>query len=99
MTIPYKKAVIPYCAELSPIAQKLGSVNALVRRPDGTLYGDNADAFGFELSGAATAASTSREEGARARQRRRVARPVCAVLEQLGAASVTVISRHGPGQL
>lgn len=27
---------------------KLGSVNVLVRRPDGTLYGDNADAFGFE---------------------------------------------------
>ena len=48
VTIPYKKAVIPYCAELSPIARKLGSVNVLVRRPDGTLYGDNADAFGFE---------------------------------------------------
>ena len=43
VTIPYKKAVIPYCAELSPIARKLGSVNVLVRRPDGTLYGDNAD--------------------------------------------------------
>ena len=27
VTIPYKKTVIPYCAELSPIAQKLGSVN------------------------------------------------------------------------
>ena len=38
VTIPYKKAVIPYCAELSPIAQKLQSVNVLVRREDGTLY-------------------------------------------------------------
>ena len=47
VTIPYKKAVIPYCAELSPIAQKLQSVNVLVRREDGTLYGDNADAYGF----------------------------------------------------
>ena len=28
VTIPYKKAVIPYCTELSPIAQKLGSVTA-----------------------------------------------------------------------
>ena len=37
VTIPYKKAVIPYCAELSPIARKLGSVNVLGRRPDGTL--------------------------------------------------------------
>ena len=48
VTIPYKKAVIPYCTELSPIARRLGSVNVLVRRADGTLYGDNADAFGFE---------------------------------------------------
>ena len=39
VTIPYKKAVIPYCAKLSPIAQKLQSVNVLVRREDGTLYG------------------------------------------------------------
>ena len=36
VTIPYKKAVIPYCAALSPIAQKLQSVNVLVRRADGT---------------------------------------------------------------
>ena len=48
VTIPYKKAVIPYCAALSPIAQKLQSVNVLVRRADGTLYGDNADAYGFD---------------------------------------------------
>ena len=36
VTIPYKKAVIPYCAELSPIAQKLKSVNVLIRRENGT---------------------------------------------------------------
>ena len=44
VTIPYKKAVIPYCAGLSPIAQKLGSVNVLVRRADGTYvrFDDNA---------------------------------------------------------
>ena len=47
VTIPYKKAVIPYCAALSPIAAELGSVNVLLRRPDGTLLGDNTDAYGF----------------------------------------------------
>ena len=47
VTIPYKKAVIPYCAELSDTAKAIGSVNTLVRRNDGTLYGDNTDAFGF----------------------------------------------------
>ena len=47
VTIPYKKAVIPYCAELSPAAKAIGSVNTIVRRADGTLFGDNTDAAGF----------------------------------------------------
>ena len=94
VTIPYKKAVIPYCAELSPIARRLGSVNVLVRRADGTLYGDNADAFGFEylvrhsgIDVAGQKALVLGNGGASA--------TIQAVLEQLGA-HVTVISRHGP---
>ena len=94
VTIPYKKAVIPYCAELSPIARRLGSVNVLVRRADGTLYGDNADAFGFEylvrhsgIDVAGQKALVLGNGGASA--------TIQAVLEQLGA-RVTVISRHGP---
>ncbi len=47
VTIPYKRAVIPYCAELSAAAREMGSVNTLLRRPDGTLYGDNTDLDGF----------------------------------------------------
>ncbi len=94
VTIPYKKAVIPYCAELSPIARRLGSVNVLVRRADGTLYGDNADAYGFagmvkasgiQIEGKKTLVLGS--GGASA--------TVCAVLGELGARSVTVISRRG----
>lgn len=47
VTIPYKRAVIPYCAELSDTARRIGSVNTLLRRPDGSLYGDNTDYDGF----------------------------------------------------
>lgn len=47
VTIPYKKAVIPYCAELSDRAQTLGAVNTIVRRSDGSLIGHNTDYFGF----------------------------------------------------
>jgi shikimate dehydrogenase len=47
VTIPYKKAVLPYCAELSEAARKIGSVNTIIRRPDGTLFGDNTDYAGF----------------------------------------------------
>ena len=48
VTIPYKKAVIPYCSELSERAKTLGAVNTLVRRADGSLIGHNTDYFGFE---------------------------------------------------
>ena len=47
VTIPYKKNVIPYLDELSPQAQKMGAVNTIVRRADGTLFGHNTDYFGF----------------------------------------------------
>ena len=47
VTIPYKKDVIPYLDELSPAARKIGSVNTIVRRTDGSLFGHNSDYFGF----------------------------------------------------
>ena len=47
VTIPYKKAVMPYCAELSQSARAMGCVNTLLRRADGTLFGDNTDYDGF----------------------------------------------------
>ena len=47
VTIPYKKAVIPYCSELSPVASMLGAVNTIVRKSDGSLIGHNTDYFGF----------------------------------------------------
>ncbi len=47
VTMPYKKDVIPFLDELSPVAGKLGCVNTIVRRNDGTLFGHNTDYFGF----------------------------------------------------
>ena len=48
VTVPYKKDVIPYLDSLSPRAEKLGAVNTIVRRPDGTLVGHNTDYIGFQ---------------------------------------------------
>ena len=47
VTIPYKKDVIPCMDELSPMAKRMGAVNTIVRRADGTLFGHNTDYFGF----------------------------------------------------
>ena len=50
VTIPYKKDVMPYCAELTDCAKKMGAVNTIVRRPDGTLIGHNTDYFGLHYT-------------------------------------------------
>ena len=47
VTIPYKKDVIRFLDELSPVARKMGAVNTIVRRADGSLFGHNTDYFGF----------------------------------------------------
>ena len=48
VTIPYKRAVIEYLDELSPLAERMGNVNTITRLPDGRLHGDNTDYFGFQ---------------------------------------------------
>ena len=50
VTIPYKKDVMPYCAELTDCAKKMGAVNTIVRRSDGTLIGHNTDYFGLHYT-------------------------------------------------
>ena len=47
VTIPYKKDVIPFLDQLSPVARRLGAVNTIVRQGDGSLFGHNTDYFGF----------------------------------------------------
>lgn len=46
VTIPYKKAVMPFLDEISTEATAIGAVNVVVRK-SGKLYGYNTDYFGF----------------------------------------------------
>ena len=94
VTIPYKKAVVPYCADLSDTARTLGSVNTLVRRPDGTLFGDNTDAFGFETM-LRTAGIDPGGKKALVLGSGGASVTVCHVLRAMGASEVRVISRSG----
>lgn len=93
VTIPYKKTVMPYCSELSETAQKMGAVNTIVRRADGSLIGHNTDCFGFRSMLTRTGLQVEGKKvlvlgsgGASATAQ--------AVLEELGA-NVVVISRSG----
>ena len=50
VTIPYKKDVMAFCTELTDCAKKMGAVNTIVRRPDGSLIGHNTDYFGLHYT-------------------------------------------------
>lgn len=93
VTIPHKKEVIPYLDELTPTARKMGAVNTVVRRADGTLLGHNTDHFGF--------ASMVRRSGLDVTGKKALvlgsggaSNTAVAVLQDLGA-RVVIISRSG----
>jgi shikimate dehydrogenase len=94
VTIPYKTAVIPFCAMLSERALKIGSVNTLIRRSDGSLLGDNTDAIGF---------SEMVEDSKISVEGKKVlvlgsggaSLTVCHVLRERKAGEIQVISRQG----
>ena len=93
VTIPYKKTVIPFCDECTDLADAIGSVNTLLRRADGSILGDNTDAYGFEsllvaagYEPAGKKALVLGSGGASA--------TVCACLRRRGA-EVVVVSRSG----
>ena len=91
VTLPHKRAVAALVAELSPLAQRLGAVNTLVRRPQGGWLGTNTDVEGF-------LAPLRQDDW---QQRRAVvlgcggsALAVLAALEQLGFGSIAVAGRN-----
>jgi len=94
VTIPYKQTVIPYCASLSEEAQKIGSVNTIVKDEKGLLHGYNTDYHGFcvmlereKIDPRGKKTLVLGDGGA--------ARAVRAALAGLGAAEIVTISRRG----
>lgn len=95
VTIPYKQAVMKHCAELSPEAMEVGSVNTLIMRPDGSLFGHNTDIDGFiymlrrgEIDPAGAKAVILGSGGTSLTAR--------AALTRLGAREIVTVSRKGP---
>ena len=92
VTVPYKKDVIPYLDELTPVARQLGAVNTVVRR-GGKLIGHNTDCFGFmtmvKESGLAVSGKKVLVLGSGG-----ASNTAAAVLQEQGA-RVVIISRHG----
>ncbi len=93
VTIPYKKDVLPYCTVLSDTARKMGCVNTMVKKADGW-HGDNTDYYGFtymvKQAGMDPTGKKCLVLGSGG-----ASLTVVRVLQDMGAASVLVISRSG----
>ena len=94
VTIPYKQTVIPYLDALTPAAEKLGAVNTITRRADGTLLGDNTDYFGcsyaLESAGITLAGKRVLILGSGG-----ASKTAIAVARDAGAAEIVIVSRTG----
>lgn len=94
VTIPYKRTVIPYLDRISDSAKKIGAVNTVKRLSDNSLYGDNTDYYGFKYTLESKNISIDGKKciilgsgGASLTAK--------AVLCDMNASSITVISRKG----
>jgi shikimate dehydrogenase len=47
LTLPHKIEIMPLLDRIDPGAARIGAVNTVVKRPDGSLEGRNSDGFGF----------------------------------------------------
>lgn len=93
VTIPHKRAVMPYLDQISPQAREVGCVNTVVRRADGKLFGDNTDLYGMEVA--------ARKAGLRLGKGKTLvlgsggtSLTACALVRQAGGEAV-VVSRRG----
>lgn len=92
VTIPHKQAIAELCEELSPLAQRLGAVNTLVRGVNGGWFGTNTDVEGFLAPLGANDAWAERHAvvigcgGS--------ARAVVSGLQSLNLSSITVVGRR-----
>ena len=94
VTIPYKQAVISYCATLSDEARTLGSVNTIVKDEDGLLHGHNTDYHGFLMT-LKRGKIDPRGQKTLVLGDGGTARTVRAALSDLGVAELITISRRG----
>ena len=90
VTIPHKRAVLPFLDEIDPVAQAVGAVNTIIRRTD-RLIGYNTDTLGFRRALIETGIEVKNQPGA-VLGAGGSARAVLYILRELGV-HVTVYAR------
>jgi len=91
VTVPFKKSVIPFLDQLTPLAKEAQSVNTIFKK-DNKVFGDNTDIGGFEQALKHINYSVQNKKifilGAGG-----VAPSIIIALEKLGAAKITLSNR------
>ncbi len=92
VTIPYKEKVYALCDGLTDRAKKIGCVNTVKKMPDGKLYGDNTDYYGFSYM--------VKKLGVEIKDKKVLvigsggtAKTATAVLTDMGAKEIVIVSR------
>lgn len=94
VTVPHKELALTLVDHLDPLARRIGAVNTLVVRSDGSIEGRNTDAFGFienlrhNAKGWEPAAGPAVVLGAGG-----AARAVCAALVDAGVPEILLVNR------
>jgi shikimate dehydrogenase len=93
ITLPHKETALRLVHAVTPAAERIGAVNTVTVQPDGSLSGDNSDAFGFLAHLDQTASGWSKTKPAVVLGAGGAARAVCFALLQAGVPEIRLTNR------
>jgi shikimate dehydrogenase len=97
VTVPHKEQALILVDEVDPLARRIGAVNTLVVRDDGSIEGRNTDAFGFLENLYRGAPAWQPQAGpAVVLGAGGAARAVCAALVDAGVPEIRLVNRSLP---
>jgi len=96
ITLPHKEAALRLVRTLTPAAERIGAVNTVTVQPDGSLTGDNSDAFGFIAHLDRSAPGWANDRAALVLGAGGAARAVCFALLEAGVPEIRLANRTLP---
>lgn len=94
LTVPHKEAAAEFVDTCDDMATRIGAINTVIVRPDGSLEGSNSDGLGFLQSVLEQAPQWHAADGPVALiGAGGAARAICAVLQKAGAPEIRIVNR------
>ena len=93
VTLPHKEAAYRLVHERTQAAEEIGAVNTVTVQPDGSLHGDNSDAFGFIAHLDRSVAAWPKDRPAVVLGAGGASRAICTALLMAGVPSICLTNR------